>query len=43
MIKGSDTRFSNLVLSSPYTYNIQYDIYYYYMISQKIKHEDMKK
>jgi hypothetical protein len=27
MTKGSDTKFFNLVLSSPYTYNIQYTIW----------------
>jgi hypothetical protein len=37
MTKGSD-----LVLFSPYTYNIQYDKHYYYIISLKFSHEDMK-
>jgi hypothetical protein len=35
MTKGSDTSFFNLVLSSPYTYNIKYDVHYYYIISLK--------
>ena len=36
-------KFFNLVLSSPYTYNIQYDKHYYYIISlKKNSHEDMK-
>ena len=35
-------KFFNLVLSSPYTYNIQYDKHYYYIISLKCSHEDMK-
>ena len=37
MTKGSDTSFSTLVLSSPYTvtYNIQYDKHYYCIISLK--------
>ena len=39
-------KFFNLVLSSPYTYNIiyniQYDKHYYYIISLKFAHEDMK-
>jgi len=35
-------KFFNLVLSSPYTYNIQYDKHYYYIISLKFSHEDMK-
>ena len=34
-------KFFNLVLSSPYTYNIQYK-HYYYIISLKFSHEDMK-
>jgi hypothetical protein len=32
-------KFFNFVLSSPYKYNIQYDMYYYFIISLKIKHE----
>ena len=35
-------KFFNLVLSSPYTYNIQYDKHYYYISSLKFSHEDMK-
>jgi hypothetical protein len=34
--------FFNLVLSSPYIYNTQYDKHYYYIISLKFSHEDMK-
>ena len=35
-------KFFNLVLSSLYTYNVQYDMPYYYIISIQIKNEDMK-
>ena len=35
-------KFFNLVLSSPYTYNIQYDKHYHYIISLTFSHEDMK-
>ena len=42
MTKGSDTSFFNLVWSSPYIYNTQYDKHYYYIISLKLSHEDMK-
>ena len=35
-------KYFNLVLPSPYTYNIQYDKHYYYIISLKFSHEDIK-
>jgi hypothetical protein len=42
MTKGSDTSFFNLVLSSPYTYNIQYTIWYASLLHNFSKNFNMK-